>query len=119
MKKLTLVSFAAMALQFSAYAQHGAPGGGNNPFFTKSTLPFEAIPFDKIKDGDYQPAVEEGIRQQQAEIDKIANSSAAPTFENTLVAMEKSGELLTRVNHAFNVMSGANTNPVLQKVQEN
>jgi peptidyl-dipeptidase Dcp len=89
-----------------------------NPFFTKSTLPFHAPPFDKIKDSDYQPAIEAGMKQALAENEKIANNPASPTFENTLVAMEKSGELLTRVSLVFNAVTSANTDSVLQKVQE-
>ncbi|QQL48871.1 M3 family metallopeptidase [Mucilaginibacter ginkgonis] len=90
----------------------------NNPFLKQSTLALQAPAFDKIKDGDYQPAIEEGIKQQQEEINKIANNSAEPTFENTLVKMEKSGQMLTRVNNVFNLVTAANTNPTLQKVQE-
>lgn len=89
-----------------------------NPFFAPSTLPFQAPPFDKIKDSDFQPAFEAGMKQQLAEVNKIANNTAPPTFQNTLVALEKSGQLLTRVNQAFNVLTGANTDPELQKVQE-
>jgi peptidyl-dipeptidase Dcp len=91
--------------------------GPSNPFYAASTLPFGAPPFDKIKDGDYQPAIEAGMAQQLAEIDKIATNPAAPTFENTLVAMERSGRLLARASAAFNGVSQANTNPVLQKVK--
>jgi peptidyl-dipeptidase Dcp len=89
-----------------------------NPFFAESTLPFQAPPFDKIKDGDYEPAFEEGMKQHLVEIAKIADNPEPPTFENTFVAMEKSGALLTRAMHAFDAVSGANTNPTLQKVQE-
>ncbi len=89
-----------------------------NPFMSASTLPFLAPPFDKITDADYQPAIEEGIRQQLAEAESIANNPAPPTFENTYVALEKSGELLTRVMPAFNGVAGANTDDTLQKVQE-
>ena len=89
-----------------------------NPFFTPSKLPFQAPPFDKIKDSDYQPAIEAGMEQQLAEIKKIAENPDSPTFENTLVAMEKSGQLLTRVLLAFNAVTSANTDSVLQKVQE-
>jgi peptidyl-dipeptidase Dcp len=91
--------------------------GPSNPFYAPSTLPFGAPPFDKIKDGDYQPAIEAGMAQQLAEIDKIANNPAAPTFENTLVAMERSGRLRARASAAFNGVSQANTNPVLQKAK--
>jgi len=89
-----------------------------NPFLEPSTLPFQAPPFDKIKDGDYQPAFEEGMKQHLAEIEKIADNPDAPTFENTLIPMEKSGQLMTRVMQAFNAVSSANTDDTLQKVME-
>ena len=91
----------------------------SNPFFNASTLPFQAPPFDKIKDADYQPAIEEGMKQQLAEIEKIANNPEAPTFDNTFVAMEKTGVMLNRVLATFGAVTGANTDPALQKVQEN
>lgn len=89
-----------------------------NPFFAPSTLPFQTPDFSKIKDSDYLPAIEAGIRQQQAEVDKIADNPAPPTFENTLVALEKSGQLLTRATRAFNLVTGANTDPTLQNIQQ-
>ena len=92
--------------------------GPSNPFYAASTLPFQAPPFDKIKDADYQPAIEAGIAQSRAENEAIANNSAAPTFENTIAAMEKSGQLLTRVTLVFFGVTQANTNDTLQKVQE-
>jgi len=95
-----------------------APVAHENPLLTASTLPFQAPPFDKITDGDYQPAIEEGMKQEMAEIDAIANSSEEPTFENTIVAMEKSGALLRRARAAFDTLSGAYTNDTLQKVEE-
>jgi peptidyl-dipeptidase Dcp len=95
--------------------QNGLPE--DNPFFAPSKLPFQAPAFDKIKNSDFKPAIEEGIRQQMAEIEKIADNAVAPTFANTIVAMEKSGQLLKRVNLVFNVLTGAYTNPELQKVE--
>ena len=89
-----------------------------NPFYAPSSLPLQAPPWDKIKDSDYQPALEAGMQQQLAEVDQIANAPAAPTFDNTIVAMEKSGQLLARVGLAFNTVTGANTDDALQKVQE-
>ncbi len=89
-----------------------------NPFAKPSTLPFQAPPFDRINDSDYQGAIEEGMRQHLAEIDAIANNSAPATFDNTFVAMEKSGAMLTRTMHTFEAVTGANTNDALQKVQE-
>ena len=90
----------------------------DNPFYSTSSLPFQAPPFDKIKDSDFQPAIEEGMKQQITEINKIADNPAAPTFENTVVALEKSGQLLTRTWLAFNAVTSANTDSVLQKVKE-
>ncbi|MGH8042674.1 MAG: peptidyl-dipeptidase Dcp [Rudaea sp.] len=89
-----------------------------NPFLAPSTLPFQAPPFDKIIDADYQPAIEEGMQQQLAEVVAIANDPAPPTFENSYVALEKTGRLLRRVMAVFNGVSGANTDDTLQKLQE-
>ena len=90
----------------------------SNPFSNASSLPFQAADFTKIKDSDFKPAIEEGIKQQLAETQKIADDPAAPTFENTFVAMEKSGQMLRRVNGVFGLLTSANTNPELQKVSE-
>ncbi len=92
--------------------------GPNNPFYAASTLPYQAPPFDKIKDSDYQPAFEAGMAQQLKEIQAITDNPAAPTFENTLIPLEKSGELYNRVQLVFDGVSQANTNPALQKVDE-
>ncbi len=92
--------------------------GSANPFYAPSTLPFQAPPFDKIQDTDYQPAIEAGMEEQLAEIRAIADNPEPPTFDNTIVALEKSGRLLTRAMLAFNAVTGANTNPGLQKVQQ-
>ncbi|MCF3111937.1 peptidyl-dipeptidase Dcp [Niabella sp. CC-SYL272] len=89
-----------------------------NPLFEESTLPYHTIPFDKIKESDFEPAFEKGMREEMEAVDHIAGNPAAPTFENTLVALEKSGLLLRRVNSAFNALTGANTNDRLQKIQE-
>ena len=88
-----------------------------NPFAGPSTLPYEAPRFDKIQNRDYQPALEEGMRQNLKEVEAIANQSAKPTFENTLVPMERSGALLTRTSKVFFAVVGANTNDTLQQVQ--
>ena len=87
------------------------------PFDAPSTLPYQAPRFDTIKDSDYQPAFEAGMKQQLAEIAAIANSKDAPTFDNTIVAMEQSGRMLERVNNVFFAVVQANTNPTLDKVQ--
>jgi len=90
----------------------------DNYFASVSTLPFQTADFSKIKDADFKPAIEEGIKQQLDEVNKIAENTDAPTFENTLMALEKSGALLRRVNGVFNLLTGANTDSVLQKVSE-
>ena len=101
---------------FSAWTQTAF--GPSNPFYAVSTLPFHAPPFDKIKDADYQPAIEAGIAAASKEFDAIANNPAPPGFANTFVTLEKSGQLLNRAERAFNAATSANTNPVLQKVRE-
>jgi peptidyl-dipeptidase Dcp len=73
--------------------------------------------FDKITDADFQPALEEGMRQQLTEIESIANNPASPSFVNTIEAMERSGALLRHVEPIFNSLTSTNTNPTLQKVE--
>ena len=90
----------------------------SNPFVAPSTLPFQAPPFDRIKDSDYQPALEAGMRGQIEEIEAVANQSTPATFDNTIIPMERSGGLLTRVSKAFNAVTGANTDSTLQRIQE-
>ncbi|MFL6542957.1 MAG: M3 family metallopeptidase [Chthoniobacterales bacterium] len=89
-----------------------------NPLLNESTLPFQYPPFDKIKDGDFQPAIEQGMTEHLKEIEAIANSSDKPSFENTIVAMERTGRLLTRANTTFSNLNGCNTNPGLQKIEK-
>ena len=95
-----------------------AAANASNPLLVESTLPYHAPPFDRIRNEHYQPAIEEGMRQQLAEIDAIARQTTPPTFDNTIVAMEKTGALLTRAAKAFFGVVGANTNDTLQKIQD-
>jgi peptidyl-dipeptidase Dcp len=90
----------------------------SNPFFAKSTLPFQAPAFDKIRNEDYEPALLAGMAEQAQEMRKIADNPSAPTFENTIVAMERTGELLDRVDAAMSAVSGAYTNPTIEKIEE-
>ena len=85
-----------------------------NPFFEKYTTPYGTVPFDKIKNEHYEPAIREGISRQAAEIDAIVNNPEAPTFANTILAYEKSGELLDRVTTVFGNLRSAETNDDLQ-----
>jgi peptidyl-dipeptidase Dcp len=89
----------------------------SNPFARPSTLPFQAPPFDRIEDSDFKPAIEEGMRRELAEVEAIANNPDAPTFANTIEAMERTGDLLRRVQRVFSGMVQSNTNPTIQQVQ--
>ncbi|MGB6604291.1 MAG: M3 family metallopeptidase [Steroidobacteraceae bacterium] len=88
----------------------------DNPFAQPSTLPFGLPPFDRIHDGDYLPAFEAGMRAQLAEVAAIAHDPHAPTFDNTIVALERSGQLLQRVRRTFSNLNSCNTDPQMQKV---
>ncbi len=118
MKRTHILAIAVAAAV--AGIAHAAPSQlpASNPFAKPSTLPFQYPAFDKIKNDDFAPAFEEGMRQQSAEIDAIAASRAAPTFENTIVAMERSGQLLNRVSTAFYNLVGANTNDTLNALDK-
>jgi peptidyl-dipeptidase Dcp len=118
--KTAILTAAVLAQLNSNAAASGkdAKFGPSNPFYAPSPLPLQAPPFDKIKDSDYQPAIEAGMAQQREEVRAIADNHEPPTFDNTIVALEKSGQLLNRVMQVFNGVTGANLNPVLQKVQE-
>jgi len=88
-----------------------------NPFFQKSPLPYQYPQFDKINNTVYGPAFEAGMKEGAADIEKIANNPAKPTFENTIVAMEKSGQVLDRVSTVFFSLIGTNNNPDMLKLQ--
>lgn len=89
-----------------------------NPFFVDSDLPYHMPPFDEIENEHYKPALKRGMEQQIAEVEEIANNPEPPTFENTIVALEKSGELLDRVRPVFSNMTGAHTNDTLQQIEK-
>lgn len=89
-----------------------------NPFFTDWETPFGVPPFATILNKHYTPAFEKGMNEQLAEVDAIANNSESPTFENTIVAFEKSGDLLNKVQGVFYTLTGAHTNDSLKLVQK-
>ena len=93
------------------------PFTSDNPFATASALFDQAPPFDRIHARDFQPAIEEGMRQHLAEVALVAADTAAPTFANTIVALERSGPLLRRVSAVFFALASANTNDTIQQVQ--
>ena len=88
-----------------------------NPFAQPSSLQYQAPQFNRIRNPDYQSAIEEGMRRQLQEADAIARQTSEPAFENTIVAMERSGVLLTRALKVFGGVANANTNDTLQKIQ--
>ena len=112
---------AAMVMGSAAGVQAQAGNGGfgsSNPFYSSSTLPFHAPPFDRIHDSDYKPAIDAGMAEELREVGAIADNTATPTFDNTLVALERSGTLLRRVMRVFEGVAGANTDPTLQALQQ-
>ncbi len=117
MSKHILASTLLFALMTTPAITAASDFGPSNPFYSPSKLPFQTIPWDQIKDSDFQPAIEAGMAEQLKEIQAIANNPAPPTFDNTIVAMEKSGQLLQRSASAFFAVAGANTNPTLLKVR--
>jgi peptidyl-dipeptidase Dcp len=91
---------------------------GTGIFAEASSLPFHAPDFTKIKDSDFQPGIEQGIAISLAQLDAIANNPEAPSFDNTMVAMEQAGQLLTRALYIFNALKAANTNDTLDAVDK-
>lgn len=89
-----------------------------NPFLHHSTLPYQAPQFDQIEDCHYRPAFDEGVKQKRAEIAAIVQNQQAPDFTNTLLALEQSGALLTRVTSVFFAITAAHTNDELQRLDE-
>ena len=101
----------------TADATSPSPAMDSNPLLQRSPLPYQYPPFDRIKDEHFAPAYAAGMAAQLAEIDAIAANPAKPTFDNTIVALERSGELRKRVDLIFSNLAGANTNPTLQAVE--
>nr|WP_298720046.1 M3 family metallopeptidase [uncultured Steroidobacter sp.] len=89
----------------------------DNPFARESTLPFKWPPFDRIENEHFVPAMEAGMAEQRKEVADIVNNKTQPTFENTIVALERSGQLLTRATTIFFALGSSNTNPDIEKAQ--
>jgi len=114
-----LAAFATAALAAGYAAAGAAPrtaAMSDNPFAAPSTLPFQLPPFDRIRDADYRPAFDAGMAEQLREVSAIAHSSAAPTFANTIVALERSGRLLERVETTFSNLNACNTDPQMEQI---
>ncbi|MEV4132328.1 M3 family metallopeptidase [Dactylosporangium sp. NPDC049742] len=89
----------------------------DNPFFAASDLPYQLPPFDRIETGHYLPAFERGMAEQRAEVEAIASLPEPPTFDNTLVALERSGRVLQRVSAAFFNVTSSDTSPEVQEIE--
>jgi len=113
---IALAAVATPVVSHAAKAPATSEAAMSNPFFAESPLALHYPQFDKIKDSDYGPAFDRGMADQLKEIAAIANNKSKPTFQNTIVAMEKSGRLLTRAAQVFFNLTGANTNDALQKL---
>jgi peptidyl-dipeptidase Dcp len=87
-----------------------------NPFSHPSTLPYQLPPFDRVRNSDYRPAFEEAMREQRLEVGQIAHNPAAPDFQNTIVAQERSGRMLGRVSGVFFNLNASNTDPEMQRI---
>src|SRR2546423_5364847 len=123
---MSLAYLGVLAASFSALALARDDGHGpktartsamaDNPFMQPSTLPFELPPFDRIRDSDYLPAFQAGMREQLTEVARIAHNPQPATFDNTIVALERAGQLLQRVDAAFGRLNACNTNPRMQEI---
>ena len=111
-----------MALFTAAASMLLSSCGGNknadNPFFQEWDTPFGVPPFDKILPEHYIPALMEGMKLENAEIQAIIDNSEEPSFENTILAYSATGEFLSRVSYVFGGLSNANTNDELQRIDE-
>src|SRR6266576_301970 len=90
----------------------------DNPFLTESSLPYHVPPFDKIKDEHFVPAIDAGMREQLKEVEAVANNSETPTFDNTIVALERTGRMLDRAQRTFSNLNACDTNPARQKIDK-
>src|SRR5947207_1747390 len=123
---MRLAHLGVLAASFSALALARGDGHGpktartaamaDNPFMQPSTLAFELPPFDRIRDSDYLPAFQAGMREQLTEVARIAHNPQPATFDNTIVALERAGQLLQRVDAAFGRLNACNTNPRMQEI---
>ena len=116
MRSVLASSVAALACGWAGFSLAGqdTPAG---LYAAPSPLPLEAPQFDKVRDADFAPALEAGMAAQRAEIDRITADPASPTFDNTFVPLERSGQMLERVDRVMSTLAGANTNPTIQGVE--
>lgn len=116
MSKKSFIPFLVVASMFVGCNNENQVRRADNPLLAEYNTPFNVPPFDKIKDEHFRPAFEEALKQHNAEIDSIVNNEEAPSFENTIVALERAGGLLTNVSRVFFNMNSANTNDTIQAI---
>lgn len=116
MSKKSFIPFLVVASMFIGCNSEKQVSNSANPLLAAYDTPFQVPPFDKIKDEHFRPAYEEALKQHNVEIDSIVNNQEAPSFENTIVALEKAGGLLTNVSRVFFNMNSANTNDTIQAI---
>src|SRR4029077_20167758 len=115
---LRLCFFACTMLNVGQITAMFASDLKDNPFEAESVLPYQYPVFDKIKDEHFVPAIEAGMRDQLAEVEPIANNPEKPTFDNTIVALERTGRLLDRAQRTFSNLNACDTNPTRQKIDK-
>lgn len=120
MNKTLMVASLAVVLGACQSSKKGDLGDADatNPFFTEYTTPFGVPPFDKIKVAHYKPAFQKGMEEQLKEVEAIVSNASEPDFENTIVALDQSGELLTKVAYAFGGESSVNTTDEIQALEQ-
>ncbi len=114
-----MTTLSTAAVGYDADPKPGVtPPPTTNPLLSESSLPYQIPPFDKIKDEHFQPAVEQGMTEQLKEVEHIAASKEKPTFENTIVALERTGRSLQRAERVFSNLNAADTNPEMQRIDK-
>lgn len=122
MKTNLILILLAVGLLFAACVKTSETpeeaSAADNPFFSEYDIPFKVPPFDIIKPEHFIPAYEKGMEEQIADIEALVNNTEATTFDNTIVALDRSGKLLSEVSKVFSGLSGANTNDEIKKIQK-
>lgn len=116
MSKKSFIPFLVVASMIIGCNSEKQTSNSTNPLLVEYDTPFNVPPFDKIKDEHFRPAYEEALKRHNVEIDSIVNNQEAPSFENTIVALENAGSLLTNVSRVFFNMNSANTNDTIQAI---
>ena len=116
--KQSKMALCALALVGATFSMTSCMDNNKNPFYSEYNTPHQTVPFNKIKLEHYEPAIMEGIKQHTAEVEAIINNPEAPTFENTIVALEYAGELLDRVVTVFFTLNSAETSDEMQELAQ-